>query len=282
MKGFPGSLILLLACSACLHTPQAENASPADVPEAIAPASVTREVAAAPSVTADTLYAFTCNGKVTAARYADLNFRSGGLVTAVYKKNGDRVATGEKIAQQETLEQEKTLRQSETALQQAALEMQDILIGQGFDPEKADQVPAEMMRLIRIKSGYEQAELNLQAARIGLEETTLKAPFAGVIANLTALPHNQASSSGPVCRLIDENSLEVEFKVQENELAAISKGDAVDVLLYGGVGHVVTAHVSEINPLVEEDGSVKIKARVGQDSRLLAGMNVQVRIKQKP
>ena len=280
MKGLTYLFLLLMACTSCQRTASTEGDRPVDMPETTSPAAVVPQAADAPS--ADTCIAFTCNGKVSAARYADLNFRTSGLVTAVYKKNGDRVAAGEKIAQLETLEQEKNLRQSETSLQQAALDMQDILIGQGFDPEKKEQVPAEMMRLIRIKSGYEQAELNLQAARIALQEATLKAPFSGVIANLTALPHNQVSTSGPVCRLIDERSLEVEFKVQENELGSIARGDEVEVLLYGGVGHAVSARVSEINPLVEEDGSVKIKARLGQDSRLLAGMNVQVRIKRKP
>ena len=273
------SFLLLLVCAACSRSPQTATSLPTE--PVGSPMASSGQTGSSPQ-TIDSLYAYTCNGKVSTARYADIAFRSSGLVTAVYKKNGDRVAAGEKIAQLETLEQEKALRQSETALQQAALEMQDILIGQGFDPDKQEQVPAEMMRLIRIKSGYEQAELNLQAARYSLQEATLKAPFAGVVANMAALPHNAAPTSSPVCRIIDDRALEVEFRIQENQLATVRQGDEVEVLLYGGVGEVLKAKVSEINPLVEDDNSVKVKARLGQDPRLLAGMNVQVRINPRP
>ena len=273
------SFLLLLVCAACSRSQQTATPLPTE-PVGI-PMAASGQTGSSPQ-TIDSLYAYTCNGKISTARYADIAFRSSGLVTAVYKKNGDRVAAGEKIAQLETLEQEKALRQSETALQQAALEMQDILIGQGFDPDKQEQVPAEMMRLIRIKSGYEQAELNLQVARYSLQEATLKAPFAGVVANMAALPHNAAPTSSPVCRIIDDRALEVEFRIQENQLATVRQGDEVEVLLYGGVGEVLKAKVSEINPLVEDDNSVKVKARLGQDPRLLAGMNVQVRINPRP
>lgn len=274
MKFLLYMLLSLPLWTACTQSPARQEECASDVPATpVTPVRHNDEPRSR-----DTLYAFTCNGKVVAARYADLHFRANGLVTAVYKKNGDRVRKGEPIAQQETVTQEKELRQCQTALQQAALEMQDILIGQGFDPDHQENVPEEMMKLIRVKSGYEQAELNLQAARISLEEATLKAPFAGIIANLTVLPHNNVPTEA-VCRVIDVETLEVEFKVQENELSALRRGDAVEVLLYGGMSEAVNATVSEINPLVEEDGSVKLKARLGQDPRLLAGMNVQVRIR---
>ncbi len=125
------------------------------------------------------------NGKISAHDFADLRFSSSdAIIDKIYVKNGDRVRKGQAIASLDRFKLENTLKQNSNDLANARLELADVLIGQGYDPEKPELVPAETMKLARLRSGMEQAEAVLAATRRDLEETTLTAPFDGVVANL--------------------------------------------------------------------------------------------------
>lgn len=52
----------------------------------------------------------------------------------------------------------------------ARLELQDVLIGQGYDPDNIEAVPADVMNLARLRSGLRQAELTLSATQKDVQE----------------------------------------------------------------------------------------------------------------
>ena len=89
------------------------------------------------------------NGKVVAKEYADLYFRSAEVVGQVYVKNGTRVRKGQKLAELNLFKLNNNLQQTKNALAQASLEMQDVLIGQGYAPDKPEAVPADVMELAK-------------------------------------------------------------------------------------------------------------------------------------
>lgn len=219
------------------------------------------------------------NGKVTAHDYADLYFRTQEVVAHVWVKNGDRVAKGQKIAELDLFRLNNTLAQSKNSLSQAELEMQDVLIGQGYAPDRQKDAPAAVVELARVKSGYEQNKAQYESARYDVEQATLTAPFDGVIANLFDKPHNMSDTSEPFCRVIHTGNMEVEFTVLESELPLIKIGDRVEVTPYASSAGVRQGSVSEINPLVDTNGMVKVKARVNGSDRLFDGMNVRVSVK---
>ena len=72
------------------------------------------------------------NGKVTSQQYTDLYFRRAEVVANVYVKNGDYVRRGQKLAELDLFPFENELTQRKNSLDQATLEMQDVLIGQGM------------------------------------------------------------------------------------------------------------------------------------------------------
>ena len=220
----------------------------------------------------------TATGKVKAANYTDLYFRSQELIAHVYVKNGARVGKGQKIADLEVFALNSQLRQAEISLEQAKLELQDILIGQGYDPDHLDKVPADMMKLAKVKSGYEQAALQKENALREIENATLVAPFDGVIANLTAKPHHMAGSSEPFCRIIQTSNMEVEFQVLENELHLIKMGQKVEIVPQATTVGVQQGEICSMNPLVNEKGLIQVRARVKGNVGLMEGMNVTVRI----
>lgn len=252
-------------------TSQEPVTTPVDVQEEVV-SEVKPEVKELPS------NSLTATGKVKAANYTDLYFRSQELIAHVYVKNGARVGKGQKIADLEVFALNSQLRQAEISLEQAKLELQDILIGQGYDPDHLDKVPADMMKLAKVKSGYEQAALQKENALREMENATLVAPFDGVIANLTAKPHHMASSSEPFCRIIQTSNMEVEFQVLENELHLIKMGQKVEIVPQATTVGLQQGEICSMNPLVNEKGLIQVRARVKGNVGLMEGMNVTVRI----
>lgn len=218
------------------------------------------------------------NGKLSARRYVDLKFESAEPVATIYVKNGDRVTKGQKLAELATFRLSNKLAQSRNSLENAKLELQDVLIGQGYKLEDSTKVPAATMKLVKVKSGYDQALAQFQLAEYEYKNAVLTAPFDGVVANLFCKEYNTASTTEKFCSIIDSRSLEAAFTVLESELPLIKSGDRVEVMPFALADVQTEGRISEINPLVDENGMVQIKAAVSDKGKLFEGMNVRVSI----
>ncbi|MDR2968968.1 MAG: efflux RND transporter periplasmic adaptor subunit, partial [Tannerellaceae bacterium] len=218
------------------------------------------------------------NGKLSARKSADLRFESIEDIAAVYVKNGDRVEKGQKLAELTTFRLGNRLFQAKDALERAKLELQDVLIGQGYLLEDSAKVPPETMRLIRVKSGYDQALAAYELAAYEQEKAVLTAPFDGIVANLFSKEHNASSTSDIFCTVIDPSGLEASFTILESELPLIKTGDKVEVTPYAAPDTKVEGRISEINPVVDDKGTVQVKALVSERSGLFEGMNVRVSV----
>ncbi|MDD4515262.1 efflux RND transporter periplasmic adaptor subunit [Massilibacteroides sp.] len=218
------------------------------------------------------------NGKLTARRYAELRFESAEPIAAIYVKNGERVNKGQKIAELAPFRIQNKLQQAKNTLEQTRLELQDVLIGQGYAPEDSTKVPADIMQLAGIKSGYKQALAQYELARHEEEKSVLRAPFDGVVANLFGKQFNTASTADVFCVIIDPSSLAVSFSVLESELPLIKTGDKVEVSPFALNDVKTTGQITEVNPLVNTDGMVQVKAAVANNGKLFEGMNARVSI----
>ncbi len=220
-----------------------------------------------------------CNGKIDAQHKADLRFQIASQPIAIVTvKNGTYVKKGQVIAKLLTTSLENKLKQAQNSVEQSKLEMKDVLIGQGYRADDIESIPENVLRLAQLKSGYTQSVTAYDMAKQELSEATLRAPFDGVIANLTAKPFSMPDASQPVCCILGTNQLSVEFFVLETELQVIHKGERVEVMPYAMPQVNVSGKITEINPLVDEKGLVKIKAEIKGNSQLFEGMNVRVRI----
>lgn len=220
------------------------------------------------------------NGRVQASRYADMAFPTTGMISAVYVRNGSHVAKGQVIASLDMYALKLALRQATMSLEQAKLELKDFLIGQGYDPDRLQSVPAEMMRLARMKSGYDRSLSEVELAKYNIAQAHLRAPFPGIVANVSAKANNMTSGT-PVCRVIDTHAMEIEFTVLESELPLIREGDAVSARGFAEDEHSIAGRITEINPTVGDDGLVKVKARLNDDAQLINGMNLHVSIRKQ-
>lgn len=218
------------------------------------------------------------NGKVTAGAKADLRFETAGVVAQIYVKNGDPVRKGQKLAELDKFRLKNKTAQAKDALEKAELELQDVLIGQGYPVGNTSQVPADIMKLARVKSGYDQSRSLYELAVYEEEHATLVAPFDGVVANLFAKPFNEPGTSEAFCTVIGTQGMEVDFTVLESELPLIKNGDRVIVTPYSDAGAKQEGRITQINPLVDDKGMVKVKAAISGKGRLFSGMNVRVSV----
>ncbi|MDR0537791.1 MAG: efflux RND transporter periplasmic adaptor subunit [Tannerellaceae bacterium] len=219
------------------------------------------------------------NGFVSAQNKADLRFQSSETVTDIYVKNGDRVEKGQKIAALDAFKLKNSLAQAKDQLERARLDLQDVLIGQGFSPNDTASVPKDVMRLAKVKSNYDQSLNQYALAEYNLFNAILYAPFNGIVANLFAKAFNIPAATEPFCTIIDNNRLEVEFKVLESEIAMINIGDRAVISPFSIVGFSCEGRVSEINPAVDKNGMTTVKAIVAAaQNRLYDGMNVKVNL----
>lgn len=220
------------------------------------------------------------NGKLAARQSADLRFESAEPIARIHVKNGQRVTKGQKIAELAPFRLTHKTAQAKDALERAKLELQDVLIGQGYLLEDSAKVPPATLQLARVKSGYDEAMSTYRLAAYEEERAVLTAPFDGIIANLFAKPFNTASTTDVFCTVIDPRSLEASFTVLESELPLIRIGDRVRVTPFAATGEGNEGRITEINPVVDTNGMVQVRAAVGdRGNKLFEGMNVKVSVR---
>ena len=219
------------------------------------------------------------NGKVKAGEYVDLRFsQASAPIKEIRVKNGERVRKGDILAQLDLFKLENAVTTARNNLERVKLELADALIGQGYDPGKAEGMPDDVMGLARLRSGVSQAEIQLAESERELSEAVLRAPFDGVVANMFQKSGNLPDGSQPFCRVISAAGMDVDFPVLESELPLINRGDAVEVLPYTS-DEVFQGRISAVNPIVGDDGLVKVSATVNGASQLFDGMNVKVKVR---
>ncbi|MDD3322722.1 MAG: efflux RND transporter periplasmic adaptor subunit [Paludibacter sp.] len=218
------------------------------------------------------------NGTIASQQVAELKFLTSEKITGIYVKNGNRVVKGQKLAELDQFKLRSTMLQSKDNLERAKLELQDVLIGQGYSLRDSLKIPADVMKIAKVKSNYDQSMLNFQMAEYNLKNAVLYAPFTGVVANLFTKEFNYPSGSEPFCSIIDNNHPEVEFKILENEVTLVNKGDRVSVSPFSITDYISEGRITEINPLVDKNGMVYVKAILPASAKLVDGMNVKVLI----
>lgn len=218
-----------------------------------------------------------CNGRLRAKAKSELNFNGQGIIAEVFVREGQHIGKGKLIATLDKQDRQRELEKAEHELQRAKVELTDKLIGLGYNDMNA--VPADVMERAEVMSGYYSAKFQLQSAKKALEECNLYAPFSGRIADLEA---KRFQKNDKVCTLVDDSGFEVEFRILEAELSGVRIGQKVKVTPFVQDSIQYEGRVTEINPLVDDKGLVKIKAQLSnRGNTLLDGMNVRVIVEEK-
>lgn len=220
------------------------------------------------------------NGKLVALRKSDLQFRVGEQLEKLSFRNGDKVQSGQVIAELNPFTFRQQVSGIEIQLKRARLEMQNVLIGQGYNTMDTTLIPPHIYEMAAIKSGYAEASQEMKTARFNLESTRLVAPFGGKLANIVQKQYDRVNAGATFCTLIDDSQFEAEFRIVESEAKDISIGYEVQVIPFSS-NTVYKGRISEINPVIGENGLILVKAEVKNPGPLMDGMNVRILIEKQ-
>ena len=222
------------------------------------------------------------NGNIEALDKSELRFKTIERLSSIKVKNGQRVSQGQTLAVLENAVLENQLNKAKIEFEKAKNQLQEEKINYGLSSsEENKNIAPAILKTLKIKSGYFEAENALENAQLLYNQTFLRAPFSGVVANIKTKTGNYITSTDVFCTLIAHQQLEVVFSVLENELSFVKKNQAVTITSFVDKSKNYMGVVSEINPMVDENGLIQVKAKVNiPDNTLFDGMNVKVIINQ--
>ncbi len=218
-------------------------------------------------------------GTVKACRRAKLSAPSGGQISHLLVKKGERVKTGQILLElwdkdlqaQENLAQEQLVTaqtQAKQACLQADLAEQEAgrarqLQAKGFISVEGMDQKTSNARVTRAgcdaaHSQIEQSRSRIQAANAGLDRMVLKAPFDGIVADISgelgeyATPSPPGIPTPPAIDLIDDSCLFVSAPIDEVDAANIKAGQSARITLDAIKGKSFAGRVKRIAPYVLE------------------------------
>lgn len=247
------------------------------------------------------------SGFVTARRIATVSSKVTGRVAEVLIEEGMKVEEGQLLArldatdaaaqlelataQQASSESQLAEARTQLALAETTLKRQQELLGRqlvaqsAFDQAKADR-DARAARLASLQKAVEVARDQRALTAIGVDNTEIRAPFAGVIVAKAAQPGEMispVSAGGGFTRtgigtLVDMDSLEVNVDVNEAFIGRVQPKMPVSAVLNAYPDWSIPGSVIAIVPTADRTKAT-VKVRIALDSkdpRIVPDMGVRV------
>jgi len=254
------------------------------------------------------------DGAVRTPRSASIRTKVGGELTAVMVRDGDRVAKGQLLARIDPREYQIALEESRyrhlQALSQMAAEADTFTVNHDavrrFTDRRDDLeklwkkgtitheeyqnrlLEAEMNALqegafreavFEQRTGLAEARMAEERARLNLEYTEIRAPFAGIVQGLDMVAGEIVAVNSPVCTIFDNDRLEAVVNVLEADLGHLAEGRPV-LLAVAATGDTLQPTVAVISPTLDEASrTCEVLIRFDNDGgRFRPGMFVRAQI----
>jgi RND family efflux transporter MFP subunit len=254
------------------------------------------------------------SGYVTARRRATVSSKITGKLTEVNVEEGMAVRENQvlarlddatpraalALAQAQVEAQRGSLRESRVRLDEARLTLtrRRQLLGEGLMPQAdVDQAQAEVdsleARIAATRELVTVAERQAALQQTDLDNTVIRAPFAGVAISKDAQPGEMVSpvSAGGgftrtgICTIVDMTSLEIEVDVNESYINRVTPGQPVTAVLDAYPDWQIPAHVITTVPTADRQKAT-VLVRIGfeelGDPRILPDMGVKVTFLRDP
>jgi RND family efflux transporter MFP subunit len=245
-------------------------------------------------------------GYVTARRVATVSSKVSGKVMEVLVDEGMKVEAGQVLARIDSSNAEKSLQLAEAQheaarqaldetkanLERAERELRRVTqlakdeIATQADLDKADaEAKSLRARLSKQSADIEVAAREVAVWKQQLDDTTIRAPFPGVVTSKNAQPGEMISTMSAggftrtgICTIVDMSSLEIEVDVSESYINRVESGQPVVATLDSYPDWRIPAKVIAIIPTADRQKAT-VKVRVGfekLDPRILPDMGVKV------
>ena len=239
----------------------------ADMPQPVTGAEVVR----------DTLWiSVNAAGQAEAFQRAVITSQVEGVVQAIPVRENVAVTAGRTLLRVDTTELALAVAEARAAVAdaQAQFEAQTLFDDEIEDPE----VRARRREVARSSSGLNAAEVQLRQAELRLERATVRAPFAGRVADLEAVPGSWITVGTELLTVVQLDPIKVEVQVLEAELGDLEEGRRAQVSFAAFPGESFEGRIESINPLVDPEqrtGRVTVLLP-NRDGRIKPGMYAEV------
>jgi RND family efflux transporter MFP subunit len=247
------------------------------------------------------------SGYVTPRRIATVSSKITGKVLEVLIEEGQRVVADEVLARLDDTDANAQLALSQAQLAAARAQLGEVqaqlrlaettllrqrelksqrLASQAALDQAETEVAALRARLGTVQRNVGVSEQALALARIGLDNTVVRAPFAGVVIAKAAQQGEMISpisAGGGFTRtgigtIVDMDSLEVQVDVNEAYIGRVQPGMAVEAVLNAYPDWRIPAAVIAIIPTADRSkATVKVRIALhSKDARIVPDMGVRV------
>lgn len=120
------------------------------------------------------------------------------------------------------------------------------------------------------KAGVAQAKASVQLAQRQLEDTSVKSPIDGVVAQREADPGEQMGAGKPVMRIVSLQNIYFDAQLPENQFTMARINQSVDVHIDALPGHTFPGKIHKIFPIVSQSSrSFTVRILLPNDSSIL-------------
>jgi len=151
------------------------------------------------------------NGIIRPVNKANLFFETTGIIKNVNVTNGSNIKQGEVIAVLYNEKQQLELKKANENLKRAITELSSLLIGYGGVEGDTTSVSTGLLQNLKSQSGYTLALLDLESAQRQYNNTFLKSPFNGIVANIEKQPGDMITAAKPFCTVLNNKQFVVDF-----------------------------------------------------------------------
>jgi RND family efflux transporter MFP subunit len=219
------------------------------------------------------------SGTVKALNYAVIKARVAGELKEILVREGDIVKAGQVLARIDPTEYQRRWSQAQEQALAAKAQMEIAQRQWGINKALVDRGFISQTAMDNSLASYQGAVATQKAAMAGadvarkaLDDATLLAPFAGVIAARTAQPGERVSIGAKVLELVDLRQLEVEVPLSPSESLDVRVGQIANLQLEDRK-EFVTAKVKRISPSAQAGSrSVFIYLALDQPEGLRHGL----------
>lgn len=298
----PAALLLGLFLAGCSTAPvlsstRSEANSAAGASKAAMPTAAT----ALPSTTGPS--SFTTTGPLVVDQQADVLAERDGRVVEVLVEIADHVRKGQVLGRLDSRELEASRAanaakvdslkaqvkewQSEQEVEEADLRRADIMRADSImDQEDWEHVKYKLQETIsevaRYKADESAAEFQLRALDVQLEQSSITAPFAGVVGRRSIRLAQEVKKGDALFWLTAERPLHILFTIPESALGSVHTGTRLELTTAVFPDLRQTAIVRRVSPVVDPaSDSLEVIGDLDRPSpRLKPGMSMQVRLDQ--
>lgn len=201
-------------------------------------------------------------GAIVADDLVDVSAEVGGRITKLYVKDGDAVKAGQLIAEldMEAIDKQKAELLKALELASTVYERQKRLWEQNIGSE---------LQYLEAKNGKERLEKSLETIDVQLSKSKVFAPSGGVVEREILQTGEMAAPGTPIVQLLNTQKLKVVVDIPENFLAAVRKGDEVQVQ-FPALGTEQVVRVTQLGRVIDPaNRTFEVEAQVANPTGFL-------------